>query len=92
VPAQLAPHLVGALPKAAASGAPTARAATATAISTAASPAAAIAELVVFASSAAWCTRLRYALVGLQEEVDARAGAPVRISVRVLMRSEVSGG
>jgi len=44
-------------------------------------------ELVVFADSAAWCTRLRYALAGLQQPIGARAGAAVRISVRVMVQS-----
>jgi predicted nucleic acid-binding Zn ribbon protein len=42
-------------------------------------------QLVVFADSAAWCTRLRYALSALAAEIEAHAGTPVRTSVRVLM-------
>jgi len=52
--------------------------------------AAATAELIVFADSAAWCARLRYVLAGLQQPIDARVGAPVRISVRVLMQTAAS--
>ncbi|MGH8141602.1 MAG: DciA family protein [Steroidobacteraceae bacterium] len=50
-----------------------------------------VAELVVFADSAAWSTRLRYALVAMQPQIDAHAGAPVRISVRILMESAAAG-
>jgi hypothetical protein len=50
-----------------------------------------VAELVVFADSAAWSMRLRYALAALQTQIDAHAGAPVRISVRILMESAASG-
>jgi predicted nucleic acid-binding Zn ribbon protein len=42
-------------------------------------------QLVVFADSAAWCTRLRYALSALMAQIEAHAGTPVRTSVRVLM-------
>jgi predicted nucleic acid-binding Zn ribbon protein len=57
VVAELAGHIVSALPK--------------------------DAELVVFADSAAWGTRLRYALVTLQSEIAARDPAISRITVRV---------
>jgi len=41
------------------------------------------AELVVFADSAAWGTRLRYALAALQSEIAARDSAISHTSVRV---------
>jgi hypothetical protein len=41
------------------------------------------AELVVFADSAAWGTRLRYALAALQSEIAARDSAISHIRVRV---------
>jgi hypothetical protein len=84
VPAELAQHLVSVLPKPggrAASGVFPARAGAASAV----------AELIVFADSAAWSMRLRYALAALQEQIDARAGTPVRIGVRVVMESTASG-
>ena len=49
-------------------------------------------QLVVFADSAAWCTRLRYALCALEAQIEAHAGTPVRTSVRVLMPPAASGG
>ena len=42
-------------------------------------------ELVVFADSPAWCARLRYALLGLEEQVRARDPKVARIRARVLM-------
>lgn len=84
VPAVLAQHLVSVLLKSgcsAASGALPARGGAASAV----------AELIIFADSAAWSMRLRYALAALQQQIDARAGAPVRISVRVVMESAASG-
>jgi hypothetical protein len=57
VPAELAPHIVNAVPKGA--------------------------ELVVFADSAAWCTRLRYALVAIEAQIAARDAAVQRTRVRV---------
>jgi hypothetical protein len=48
-------------------------------------------ELVVFADSAAWCSRLRYALVGIEEQIIARDAAVQRIRVRVAMLQS-SGG
>jgi hypothetical protein len=44
------------------------------------------AELVVFADSAAWATRLRYALVTLQSEIATRDSAISHTSVRVQRR------
>ena len=57
VPAELATHIVNAVPKGA--------------------------ELVVFADSAAWCTRLRYALVAIEAQIAARDTAVQRTRVRV---------
>ncbi|MGH8205863.1 MAG: DciA family protein [Steroidobacteraceae bacterium] len=51
----------------------------------------AVRQLVVFADSAAWSTRLRYALAAMQQQIVERAGAPVRISVRIVMESAASG-
>jgi hypothetical protein len=48
-------------------------------------------ELVVFADSAAWCTRLRYALVGIEAQIVARDAAVQRTRVRVAV-SQSSGG
>jgi predicted nucleic acid-binding Zn ribbon protein len=45
-------------------------------------------ELVVFADSAAWATRLRYALAALLPAISARDAAISRTAVRVQMRSE----
>jgi predicted nucleic acid-binding Zn ribbon protein len=45
------------------------------------------AELVVFADSAAWATRLRYALAALQPQVSARDATIARMTVRVQMKS-----
>ena len=47
-------------------------------------------ELVVFADSAAWSTRLRYALVGIEAQIRARDATLGRISVRVLMKTAQS--
>ena len=69
LPAELAAHVIGALPK---PPPPQARSA---------NPAGG--QLLVLADSGAWCTRLRYALGGLQDEVRARDGALGRINVRV---------
>jgi hypothetical protein len=44
-------------------------------------------ELVVFAESAAWCARLRYALLELESGVRAAAPAITAVKVRVLPRS-----
>jgi hypothetical protein len=41
------------------------------------------AELVVFADSAVWGTRLRYALAAMQPDIAARDAALVRTTVRV---------
>jgi len=57
MPAELAAHIVNAVPKGT--------------------------ELVVFADSAAWCTRLRYALVGLEAQIVEHDAAVQRIRVRV---------
>jgi len=46
------------------------------------------AELVVFADSAAWATRLRYALAALLPDITTRDAAISRTTVRVQMRSE----
>ena len=43
-------------------------------------------ELVVFAESAAWCARLRYALLELEAEIRAAAPAITAVAVRVLPR------
>jgi hypothetical protein len=59
VPAELAAHIVNAVPKGA--------------------------ELVVFADSAAWCTRLRYTLVAIQSQIAARDAAVQRTRVRVAL-------
>jgi predicted nucleic acid-binding Zn ribbon protein len=45
-------------------------------------------ELVVFADSPAWATRLRYALAALLPQISARDAAIARMTVRVQMRSE----
>jgi hypothetical protein len=50
------------------------------------------AELVVFADSAAWGTRLRYALTALLPHITARDAALARISVRLQSRSPAGGG
>jgi hypothetical protein len=42
-------------------------------------------ELVVFADSAAWCTRLRYMLSSLEARISARDAAVQRTRVRVSM-------
>jgi hypothetical protein len=57
VGAQLAGHIVNAVPK--------------------------TAELVVFADSAAWGTRLRYALAAMQPDIAARDATVLRTTVRV---------
>jgi hypothetical protein len=44
-------------------------------------------ELVVFADSAAWGTRLRYALAAMQPDIAERDAALARISVRVQRQS-----
>src|ERR1039457_248046 len=44
------------------------------------------AELVVFADSAAWAMRLRYALAAMQLQILARDATLLRTSVRVQMR------
>jgi predicted nucleic acid-binding Zn ribbon protein len=44
-------------------------------------------ELVVFADSAAWATRLRYALAALLPAISARDAAILRMTVRVQMKS-----
>jgi Dna[CI] antecedent DciA-like protein len=59
VPAELAIHIVNAVPKGA--------------------------ELVVFADSAAWCTRLRYALVAMEAQIAARDAAVRSTRVRVAL-------
>ena len=41
-------------------------------------------QLVVFADSPAWCARLRYALLALEERIRARDPAIGRLSARVL--------
>jgi Dna[CI] antecedent, DciA len=41
------------------------------------------AELVVFADSAVWATRLRYTLAAMQPDIAARDSAIARITVRV---------
>src|ERR1700722_14465276 len=46
------------------------------------------AELVVFGDSAAWATRLSYALAALLPQVSARDASILRMTVRVQMRSE----
>ena len=44
------------------------------------------AQLVVFADSAAWAMRLRYALAAMQPQILARDATLLRTSVRVQMR------
>jgi hypothetical protein len=44
-------------------------------------------ELVVFADSAAWCSRLRYTLSGLEQRITDRDAAVQRTRVRVAMGS-----
>jgi hypothetical protein len=41
-------------------------------------------ELTVFADSPAWCARLRYALLALEQRIRARDPAIRRLSARVL--------
>jgi hypothetical protein len=41
-------------------------------------------QLIVFADSPAWCARLRYALLALEERVRARDPAIQRLNARVL--------
>jgi hypothetical protein len=48
------------------------------------------AELVVFADTAAWGARLRYALAALQSDIAARDSAISHASVRVQMRTAPS--
>jgi hypothetical protein len=43
-------------------------------------------ELVVFADSAAWCTRVRYALAALENEIRAKDPSLQRARARVQMR------
>ncbi len=43
-------------------------------------------ELVIFAESAAWCARLRYALLELEADIRAAAPAITAVAVRVLPR------
>jgi hypothetical protein len=43
-------------------------------------------ELVIFAESAAWCARLRFALLELEAEIRAAAPAITGVAVRVLPR------
>ena len=62
LPAELAAHLLNAVPKGSV-GSPR--------------------ELVLLADSAAWCTRLRYALASLEADIRTRDAAIARISVRV---------
>ena len=45
------------------------------------------AELVVFADTAAWGTRLRYALAAIQSDIAARDSAISRTRVRVQLRT-----
>jgi hypothetical protein len=45
------------------------------------------AELVVFADTAAWAMRLRYALAAMQSDIVARDSAISRTTVRVQMKS-----
>ena len=40
-------------------------------------------KLVVLADSAAWCARIKFAVAALQSDVDARAGGPRPIVVRI---------
>ena len=44
-------------------------------------------ELVVFADSAVWCMRLRYALAPMQAQITARDPTIQHIRLRVLMQS-----
>ncbi len=96
LPGELAAHLVSVVRR----GPPAARAALAARLGAAAQPgttrpattqpAAAqlrAAQLIVFADSAAWCTRLRYAVSALTTDIHARDGAIGRIQVRVLMNT-----
>jgi hypothetical protein len=64
VAAELASHIVNALPK---NG-----------------------QLVVFADSAAWGTRLRYALAAMQPDIAGRDATISRLSVRVQRQSTAS--
>ena len=64
VAAELAGHIVSAVPKEA--------------------------ELVVFADTAAWGTRLRYALAAMQSDIAARDSAISHTRVRVQMKSAPS--
>ena len=50
------------------------------------------AELVVFADSAAWGTRLRYALAGMLPDIAARDAALSRITVRIQARCASAAG
>lgn len=43
-------------------------------------------ELVIFADSAGWCGRLRYALAGMQAEIAAHDAGIRRTRVRVLLQ------
>jgi hypothetical protein len=43
-------------------------------------------ELVIFAESAAWCARLRYALIDLEGEIRTAVPAITAVAVRVLPR------
>jgi Dna[CI] antecedent, DciA len=45
-----------------------------------------VGELVVFADSAAWCTRVRYALAALESEIRAKDPSLQRARARVQMR------
>jgi hypothetical protein len=47
-------------------------------------------QLVVFADSAAWGTRLRYALAGMQADIAGRDATISRASVRVQRQSTAS--
>jgi hypothetical protein len=44
-------------------------------------------KLVIFAESAAWSARLRFALAELETQILAAAGAPTSVRVRVLPRA-----
>ena len=44
-------------------------------------------ELVIFAESAAWCARLRYALIDLETDIRTAAPAITAVAVRVMPRS-----
>lgn len=50
-------------------------------------PAARAAQLILFADSAAWCARLRYAVGALAPEIRARDASIGPIHVRVLMNT-----